>query len=74
MMDEYRLYFVDHEGQRLSAFDFTSTDDHCAETGAKQFGCERGAELWCGSRWVGGWLEAGATSQARRSWPASRLA
>ena len=54
-MDEYRLYFVDGEGQRLSVFDFTSIDDERAETAAKQFGCERGSELWCGGRRVGGW-------------------
>ena len=54
-MDEYRLYFVDKDGLPLGAFDFTSTDDDCAEATAKQFGCERGADLWCGSRLVGGW-------------------
>lgn len=54
-MDEYRLYFVDGQGQRLTAFDFTSLDDGAAEAAARLFGCERGGELWCGGRLVGGW-------------------
>lgn len=59
-MDEYRLYFVDGEGQRVSAFDFTSIDDDRAEAAARQFGCERGSELWCRGRRVGGWRGADA--------------
>jgi hypothetical protein len=59
-MDEYRLYFVDGEGQRLSVFDFASIDDERGEAAGRQFGCERGAELWCGGRQVGGWLRADA--------------
>lgn len=54
-MDQYRLYFVGQDGHRLSAFDFTSTDDSRAQAAAKQFGCERGSELWCGARQVSGW-------------------
>jgi hypothetical protein len=54
-MDQYRLYFVGQDGERLSAFDFASADDGRAEAAARQFGCERGSELWCGGRRVSGW-------------------
>lgn len=54
-MDAYRLYFVDKDGAPLGAFDFTSADDSLATAAARQFGCERGADLWCGPRMVGSW-------------------
>jgi hypothetical protein len=54
-MAEYRLYFLDPEGRRLGAFDFASSDDDRAHHAAEQFGCRRGAELWCGEREVGRW-------------------
>lgn len=54
-MDAYRLYFTNPDGRRLTAFEFTSADDEQAERVAEQFGCERGAELWCGGREVSRW-------------------
>jgi|GEM_PF-6286590 len=66
-MAEYRLYFIDTDGERLGAFDFASTDDRCAEAAAKQFGCERGADLWCGGRLVGGWRREQSPDPDRRA-------
>lgn len=54
-MAEYRLYFLDPEGRRRGAFDFASIDDERAQRAAEQFGCLRGAELWCGEREVSRW-------------------
>lgn len=54
-MNEYRLYFLKPDGRPLGAFDFASTDDRQAERAAEQFGCARGAQLWCGEREVARW-------------------
>jgi len=54
-MAEYRLYFVDEHGAPLGAFSFTSADDQLAMEAARQFGCERGADLCCGTRTVMSW-------------------
>lgn len=59
-MAQYRLYFFDGAGRRASWFDFASTDDLRAETAARQFGSERGAELWCGERPVQTWRRPAA--------------
>ncbi|HKR88194.1 MAG TPA: hypothetical protein VJS38_08445 [Phenylobacterium sp.] len=63
-MDAYRLHFVDEDGARLGVFEFTSADDSLATQAARQFGCERGADLWCGPRRVGSWRSARAATAA----------
>lgn len=63
-MNAYRLYFLDEDGARLGVFEFTSADDGLATEAARQFGCERGADLWCGPRMVGSWRSVAASSPA----------
>lgn len=65
-MNGYRLYFVEDHGERRGAVEFASANDHAAKEAAKRLGCERGADLWCGSRLVSSWRLQGATS---REWP-----
>jgi hypothetical protein len=73
-MNAYRLCFIDDHGARRSAFDFTSLDDASAIDASTRFGCERGADLWCGQRLVGSWRIEGASSQQRGPLPLAAAA
>lgn len=64
-MDAYRLYFIGERGEPLSRFVFACDNDLQAANRARQFGCERGADLWCGSRLVGSWRALSPASAER---------